>query len=233
MTTQFLLNREARLRAALIGDEREPLIEAEAPFADPGRLIDMAAASEFRSAYTPEGGYPGLRAALPDAYVDTVVDTFAGPIAEAFSLGRVRPVRAEGAFSLVTLPVGALAAPQRAPHVDSVDPLQFAVLHYLCDGALGGTSFYRHRATGFETLSEGRLPAYTASRSGEGACPGYVNDGAPWFESIARVAAGPNRLVAYRSCVLHSGYSPAPERLTADPRTGRLTANVFITFAPA
>jgi hypothetical protein len=42
-----------------------------------------------------------------------------------------------------------------------------------------------------------------------------------------------NRLVVYRSCVLHSGHVPSPQVLTADPRAGRLTANVFLTVAPA
>jgi len=233
MTTPFLIYRDSALTAALIGAEREPIIEADAALADPARLVEIAAASAFRPAFGPAGGYPGLRAALPDAYTETVVNALAGPIARVFALGRVRPVRAEGAFSIVTLPGDALVAPQRAPHTDSVNPLQFAILHYLCDPAFGGTSFYRHRATGFETLSDARLPAYQASRAQEGEAAGYVDDGEPWFESTARVAAGMNRLVAYRSCVLHSGHIPSPELLTADPRAGRLTANVFVTFAQA
>jgi len=233
MTTQFLLNRDSKMTAALIGEEREPIIEADAALADPARLVEIAAASDFRPAFGPAGGYPGLRAALPDAYVETVVNALAGPIAKVFGLGAVRPVQAEGAFSIVTLPETALAPPQRAPHTDSVHPMQFAILHYLCDAALGGTSFYRHRATGFETLSDTRLPAYQARRAEEGAAAGYVDDGEPWFQSTARIAAGMNRLVAYRSCLLHSGHVPSPELLDPDPRSGRLTANVFVTFAPA
>jgi len=233
MTTEFALNRDAKMTAALIGEEREPIIEADAALADPARLVEIAALSGFQPAFGPAGGYPGLRAALPDAYIETVVNALAGPIAQVFRLGTVRPIRAQGAFSIVTLPEDALVPPQRAPHTDSVHPMQFAILHYLCDAAFGGTSFYCHRATGFETLSEARLPAYRDSRAREGAMSGYVGDGEPWFQSTARVAAGMNRLVAYRSCILHSGHVPSPELLTPDPCSGRLTANVFVTFGPA
>jgi len=233
MTTPFAPARGTRLTAASIGRERQPLLEADGFLADPIGLVALAAAADFRPAFGPGGGYPGLRAPLPNAYIEAVVDTLVGPLAEAFALGAVRPARAQGAFSLVTLPPDALVPAQRVPHVDSVDPMQFAILHYLCDGAAGGTAFYRHRATGFERLSDDRLPAYTATRAAEGAPDGYVDDGAPWFEPVARVTATMNRLVVYRSCVLHSGTVPSPDRLSADPRRGRLTANVFLTLAPA
>jgi len=231
--TQFQLAPGARLNATLLGQEQEPLLQSDGILADPDELVRGASASDLLPAYSPAGGFPGLRSALPSDYIQKVVNVLTGPIAEAFSLGAVRPIRAQGAFSLVTLPPDALAPPQRAPHVDSVDPMQFAILHYLCGADHGGTSFYRHRATGFETLSPSRLASYDAHRAGEATLDGYVEDGAPWFEPIMQVSAEMNRLIVYRSCVLHSGRVPSPERLSPDPATGRLTANIFVTFAPA
>ncbi|MBB5715202.1 DUF6445 family protein [Sphingomonas aerophila] len=231
--TQFRFAPGARLSARLIGADHEPLLHAEAAFANPDELVELAATAIFSPAFGPAGGYPGLRAALPNEYIQAVVNVLTRPLAEAFALGPIRPISAQGAFSIVTLPENALAAPQRAPHVDSVNPMQFAILHYLCDSSFGGTAFYRHRATGFEKLNESRLPGYNAIRSAEGAPTGYVGDGSPWFEQIGQVSAAMNRLVAYRSCVLHSGQIPSPELLTENPRHGRLTANVFVTFAPA
>lgn len=228
--TSFALAR-SKLTARAVGIEGEVLLETDAAFQQPCELVELAASSAFLPAYSATGGYPGLRASLPRDYIKTLVEVLAGPMSEAFSLGRIRPIKAEGAFSIVTLADDALSAVQRAPHVDSTNPYQFAILHYLCDEAFGGTSFFRHRATGFETLSERRLPSYKATRAGEGDASGYVDTGAPWFEQIARVSAGFNRLVAYRSCVLHSGYVPASRALSPDPRKGRLTANVFVTFA--
>lgn len=231
VVTAFTLARRSKLTAMYVGAEGEAVLESPAAFEHPEHLVDLAASIPFAPAYTSTGGYPGLRASLPDYYIRTVVEALAGPISEAFSLGRIRPVKAEGAFSLVTLPGDALSTAQRAPHVDSTNPHQFAILHYLCDEAFGGTSFFRHRATGFETLSEHRLATYRTHRATEGVAAGYVDDGAPWFEPTARVSAGFNRLVAYRSCVLHSGHVPASTMLSPDPRSGRLTANVFVTFA--
>jgi hypothetical protein len=231
VTTEFRLARGARLTASLIGDEQEPLLEAEGVVDDPGLLVDIAAASDFAPAFGPAGGYPGLRAALPDRYIEVIVNALVGPLAEAFALGAVRPVSAQGAFSIVTLPPAALVPPQRAPHVDSVNPMQFAILHYLCDGGFGGTAFYRHVETGFEHLSESRLASYNARRAVEGTPDGYIDDGAPWFRQTGRVSAAMNGLVVYRSCVLHSGIVSSPASLSPDPRTGRLTANIFVTLA--
>lgn len=230
MAASFAFAPGARLVATSIGQEREPLLQADGVLTHPGALIDAAATCRFDPAYGPAGGYPGLRSALPEAYIRAVVNALVEPLANAFALGPVKPVSAQGAFSLVTLPPGALLPPQRAPHVDSVHPMQFAILHYLCDGAHGGTAFFRHRATGFEVLSAARLPAYTARRAGEGTPDGYADGDDPWFVETARVDARMNRLVVYRSAVLHSGIVSAPDRLSPDPRDGRLTANVFVTL---
>ncbi|HXH15956.1 MAG TPA: DUF6445 family protein [Sphingomonas sp.] len=228
--TSFALAQRSRLTATSVGSEGEAVLQTAAALQHPEQLVDLAASSGFAPAYSAAGGYPGLRASLPGAYIRAIVEALSGPLSDAFSLGRIRPIKAEGAFSLVTLPTGSLSASQRAPHADSTNPLQFAILHYPCDATFGGTTFFQHRATAFETLSEQRLPAYKAKRDIEGTAPGYVDDGAPWFEQTARVAAGFNKLVAYRSCLLHSGYVPDPALLSPDPRLGRLTANVFVTF---
>lgn len=45
------------------------------------------------------------------------------------------------------------------------------------------------------------------------------------------MAADFNSLVVYRSRALHSGRILAPADLSPDPRRGRLTANIFVTFA--
>ena len=231
MASRFPLSPQPRLTAAYIGDEREPVLRAEAMLDQPQTLVDLAAPGSFAPAFSSAGGYPGLRAPAPRDYVETIVRALTGPIGEAFALGPIRPVEANCSYSLVTLPEDQLVPVQRAPHVDTVDGWQFAILHYLCDAGFGGTAFYRHRATGYETLTEDRLPAYHAARAAEGWAAGYVEDGAPWFDKIAEVSAHFNSLVVYRSRVLHSGRILAPERLSPDPRRGRLTANIFVTFA--
>lgn len=233
MTPRFPLSRTLQLRLSHVGDEREPVLAIEGLLERPDALVDAAAEARFAPAYGAAGGYPGVRAPAPLDYVEAVVRALAQPIADAFGLDAVRPARAECNFSLVTLPPGALIASQRAPHVDTVDPGQFAILHYLCGPRFGGTAFFRHRATGYEALSEARLAAYDAARTGEPDDAGYVADGGRWFTRTGEVEAAYNRLVVYRSCLLHSGLVPETDLLSADPRAGRLTANIFLTLRSA
>lgn len=224
----FALAPDAAPRTVAIGDEREPLVLIDGVLADPAALVTQAAGADFRPADGPGGGYPGVRAAAPLDYVERVVRALDPVLRAAFGLGEVKLGRAECNFSIVTRRPDLLVPAQRAPHVDTVDPLQFAILHYLCDAAHGGTGFYRHRATGYETLTSDRLTRYEAARAGEVDPPGYIGGHTANFEQTAQVRARFNRLVVYRSRVLHSGIVGAEP--SADPRRGRLTANIFLTY---
>jgi len=233
----FALNRQPAVSLRAIGAEREPLLQIDGLLAQPDALVAYAATEgRFEPAYGPAGGYPGLRSAAPLDYVETVVRAVDPLVREGFRLERVRLGKAECNLSLVTLPAEALVAAQREPHVDTSDPLQFAFLHYLCAETFGGTAFYRHRATGFETLTPERMAAFDAARAGERreeAETGYIHSDTAAFAQIAAVAAGFNRLVVYRSRLLHSGRIAPNAPLSADPRRGRLTANIFLTYRPA
>lgn len=229
--TRFALSPTMRISTTRLGHEREPVLLVDRFLADPAALVDAAAASDFAPAYGAGGGYPGVRASAPLDYVADAVRVLAAPIVEAFGLGAVRPRHAECSFSLVTLPPDRLVPAQRAPHVDTASPHQFAILHYLCGPAFGGTAFFRHRATGYEAITEARLAAYEAARAGEPAGPGYAAGDDAAFERIGAVQAAFDRVVVYRSRLLHSGLVGDPAALSADPRAGRLTANIFLTLA--
>jgi hypothetical protein len=236
MNDGFALTPEFAVTREVVGNEREPVLVIDGLLRDPGALIDFAADAAFAPAHGPAGGYPGLRARAPLAYVERVVRGLAPLIMRAFDLGAVKPARAECFLSLVTLPPGDLHLTQRLPHIDTVDPLQFALLHYLCGPPHGGTTFYRHEATGFERITADRQTVFDLAVDGEAArtpAPGYLTGDAPGYREIGKVDARFDRLVVYRSQLLHSGRITAPEALSADPRTGRLTANIFVSFRPA
>src|SRR5712692_2390649 len=57
-------------------------------------------------------------------------------------------------FSVVNKSRANLLPLQRIPHYDSTDPRVFASVIYLFDRANSGTSFYRHRATGYERIGD-------------------------------------------------------------------------------
>jgi hypothetical protein len=233
----FSLRRNMALSLERIGSEQEPVLLVERALNDPGALVDYAARGvTFEPVWGPAGGYPGLRAPAPLDYVGSLVRALSPTIENAFDLRGVKLAKAECSFSLVTLPPERLAPLQRIPHIDTVDPLQFAILHYLCDERFGGTAFYRHRATGFETLTPERRPAYEAARAREleedRQPPAYIVGDTPCYEQIAAFAAAFDRVLIYRSRTFHSGLIQPDAPLSADPRLGRLTANIFVNYRP-
>lgn len=229
------LNPAARPSLRHLGVEGEPLLQVENLLLHPEALVDYAASEvTFEPVYGPRGGYPGIRSPAPLDYVEAVVRGMDKVVREAFGLGpRVRLDTADCNLSLVTLAPDALLPAQRIPHVDTTYDLQFAFLHYLCRPEQGGTAFYRHRATGFEGLTPERADLYGRVRTREQqdeALQGYITGDTDHFEQIGAVEAEHNRLVVYRSRLLHSGQIPSGAELSDDPRKGRLTANIFVTY---
>jgi hypothetical protein len=215
-----------QISARRIGHEGEPLVIVDNFAPDPQALRSHAAASTF----APAGDhYPGIRAALPPTYLAEARDALSVVFRDAFgATGRVRVLDAR--FALVTAAAADLTLAQRLPHVDATAPGRLAMVHYLGAQALGGTAFYRHRSTGFETISPARSTPYFAALSQETALQspqGYLSGDTPLFESIAEVDAVFNRAVFYRSHLLHCGAVPPSAALTADPTHGRLTVTAF------
>ncbi len=226
-----------RVRVHHVGDEGEPVVVIDAATGIADDLVDYAATrSRFAPAADVGSQYPGLLGPTPTAYVDTLVRDLLPVIAARFGTGALRPVRARGNFSLVTTDPAELSPDQCVPHVDAADRLQFAAVHYLCGEGQGGTGFFRHRATGFETIDAARLPAYSAARDREpadarGGYPGQGDD--PAFAAIATCRAVHDRIVLYRAALLHSGLIAQLPDEAADPRRGRLTGNLFVQCAVA
>lgn len=220
------------VRVHRVGQENQSVVVVEAATGIADALIDYAAT---RSLFAPAGavgqGYPGLLGPAPATYLDRMVKCAVPLIAAHFGTGPVLPVRARGNFSLVTVPANDLGPEQRVPHVDTVEPLQFACVHYLCDEAHGGTGFFQHRATGFETLDAARLPVFRAALDRELAdvpagYPTAGNDGP--FAMIHACEAARDRLILYRASALHSGLIASIGAHATDPRRGRLTGNLFL-----
>ena len=143
----------------LIGRERSPALVIDNFLSNPDVLIEYATR---RSVYEAVSNtfYPGIRAPIPAIY-SFAVRSFLGPaIGKAFGLDPADMTRELSHFSLVTTPPEKLKGPQRIPHLDNTNPKQLAILHYLCGPEFGGTSFYRHRRTGFETIDDARSAAF-------------------------------------------------------------------------
>jgi hypothetical protein len=104
------------------------------------------------------------------------------------------------------------------------------VLDLFRDPALGGTAFFlpRQPMSAVERLIDesARLDG-VAFRDRHGIAPGYPTMPGAWFDKVLSVAPRWNRLIVYDGSLFHSSDIAQPERLSTDPRRGRLTWNGF------
>lgn len=233
---RFHLSPDAAPNIMLVGQEQTPVIRIDNVLRDPAVLVNYA---EHEAEFKAVAGnlYPGVRAAMPLDYVEGAVRALDPLIRRTFDIGSAKLANAECFFSIVTTPPGALQPFQKIPHIDTSDPLHFAVVHFLCEGPFGGTGFYRQAATGFETITPAREPLWASARDEAlkhlPRDAGYIDKRSSDYQQIAGVDAMFDRLILYPSNLLHSGVIPNHMPLSADPRIGRLTANFFIGYRSA
>lgn len=180
--------------------------------------------------------YPGVRRVITrldaeaDAYVERTCQIAARFIAGAFDVDGFDLV--EASFSIVSARPSELQSAQRAPHFDSTDPKYYALLHFLRVPAGTGTAFYRQRSTGIEQVTDDNVDLFVANaRAAAASLPkdrGYIVASDEFYEQIGVIEAQPDRLLIYQGSLLHSGIIPEGMTFSADPREGRLTANLFV-----
>ena len=217
-----------------IGAERQPVMVIDNFVADPEALIEDAAALAW-GRYGPH--YPGPRAPVPPVTLARFLPALVRPMAQAFKL-TAAPQLLEAYYSLVTTPPADLAPIQRMPHFDGLERERLAVLHFLSRDEGTGTAFYRHRATGYETVDSARFETYRTRLEADIARDGlptaaYIADDTPHFEQIARFEGRFNRALVYRGHALHCAWLPEDTVFSGDPRAGRLTVNTFLTAPTA
>lgn len=224
-----LLNPDRRMEIVRQGAEQQPVIVIDDVLAEPEAWRALAGRLDY-GRIGPH--YPGLRAPVPPGAAEAMRGELEGVLASTFGLDPVPPVF-ECYFSLVTTAPEALAPIQRLPHVDGLEQARIAILIFLSGTEMGGTAFYRQRATGFETLDAERFPRFEAAlRAGvaeHGLPPaGYISGDTPLYEKIASYEARPNRALIYRSRALHCAEIAPGAALTASAKDGRLTVNSFL-----
>jgi hypothetical protein len=213
------------------GTDNSPIIVVDDFVNSPDWLIEQASIQQFNQN---RAFYPGKCADAPAQYKalfltnlqDLMMSVFDLPSALSFSACQ---------YSVVTTPPEQLKLLQRIPHFDSLNKFGLAAVHYLFKKDLGGTSFYRHRKTGFEYIDESRKIEYFRSLEAENDGPnmpkivdGYINGDTALYERIGEQPGVFNRLIIYRRNSLHSG--SIQNSLFQDSRNvgRRLTINSFI-----
>ncbi len=211
-----------------VGREAEPVVVIDNFSSRADALVENASRKVFKA---PPPGYPGVRANAPSQYLLEQSDILREILREVFGYTRDAQL-IECSYSLVTTPPAKLYPAQRIPHHDSSDPNLIALLHYLSGPDKGGTSYYRHVSTGYETVRENRRDSYLKTLEAEEKRDGpppfaYFNGTNAQFERIAQTQAQFNRVVMYRGVLLHSGDIPTDFNFAPNVEEGRLTANSF------
>ncbi len=210
------------------GAEAEPVVIIDDFALTPERLIEDAGCLTLR----PMGEhYPGQRASVPPALLAPLLRALAPLITAHF--GAASAAVEDAFYSVVTTAPADLQPIQRLPHFDGVETERLALLHFLSRDDSSGTAFYRHRGTGFETITAARLPAYRTALAADIArhglpAAGYIAGDTPIFERIARHQGRFNRAILYRGNTLHCADIPPGLALPADPASGRFTVNSFL-----
>ncbi len=214
-----------------LGNESKAITIIDDFALQPDKLRTIAVGSCFEVA---RNHYPGLRAPLPKSYWNVCMPAISNSVERMF--GPAKDIQTiDASYSLVTNLRSELSIQQRLPHVDETNPQRLALVHYLfLDNGKekDGTAFYRHRSTGFETITQARKTIYQDQVAAELRIGGppqsdYIHGDTALYEQIFHVPARYNRAVLYRSNQLHSGSIATDTILSDDPAVGRLTVTAF------
>lgn len=181
------------------------------------------------------GGYPGITLATDTAGAQAMRQFFGMHLRRYFEARRL--VQMLCRYSMVTLAPEELRPAQWICHQDppagdSSLSRQACVLYLFRDETFGGTSFYESTRSFAETsqlFADANAMTAAQFTARYGIRASYLCDSNAYFRRTATVPPRWNRAIFYSGALLHSGQITAPERLTADPATGRLTVNFFFT----
>jgi len=228
------LNCDAKFTKLIIGAEKTPLLLIDNFASSPSDLVELAGdGSSFQA--DSNNFYPGKRKVMPSEYGVEICHQYL-PLFQSF-FGCLQANSAKtvtSALAIADTSVSKLRPMQMLPHIDTPQKNQLAVVHYLCDKTHGGTAFYRHKKTGFETITQPRLYHYASQVKSEAIAnqihksPKYMNGSDNMFEQLYSVEARVNRAIIYPSNLLHSGNVNSALGLSSIPTKGRLTIGSFI-----
>jgi hypothetical protein len=204
----FAFNPNASVSSVRVGKCPIAVTVADNVLLRPQRLAEFGVGHEFAE---DDGNlYPGIRARLPAEF------------SRPFHAWLNRTLHCTGVleeschiyddvsfFSIVNKSRANLLPLQRIPHYDSTDPGVFAAVIYLFDRANSGTSFYRHRTTGYEKINGDNEDNYKTAlnRNMKNLGPPareYTNGSNVLFERTHSVDSAFNRIVIYSGNVLHA-----------------------------
>lgn len=231
----FAFNDRAEAKLTRIGRRGIAVARIDNVLRDP----ESVAALGFAQSYAEDRGnlYPGLRAAMPESF-SIALRSWLTPILQRNGMLEDGHVihRDSSYFSVVTTSCRDLLPIQRIPHYDSTDPKLLAIVIYLCDTPFAGTSFYRHRRTGYEEITAGNRENYQIALDHDMRLFGpppreYMNGDNRLFETIFSNELQFNSAIVYPGRILHAGNIEKHFDAPQDKSGWRLTIAALLQWA--
>ena len=204
----FAFNPNASVSSLRVGECPIAVTVADNVLLRPQQLAEFGRSLKF---VEDDGNlYPGIRARVPaefsrpfGAWLNHALHR-TGVLAESCQI-----YEDASFFSIVNKSRADLLPLQRIPHYDSCDPSVFAAVIYLFDRANSGTSFYRHRTTGYEKIGADNKDNYKTALNRNMKNHGppardYTSGSNALFERTHSVDSAFNRIVIYSGNVLHA-----------------------------
>jgi hypothetical protein len=204
----FAFNDDAKVTLLHIGRRGIAVTRIDNVLHDPQGIATLG----FEQSYAENRGnlYPGLRAPIHPS-LSTALRAWLTRILQRNGILKSDQVlyRDSSFYSVVTTAAKDLLPIQRIPHYDSTDPGLFAAVIYLCDTRFSGTSFYRHRKTGYEEITGENRGNYRLALDHEMRIHGpppqeYVNGDSSLFEVVFSNELRFNSAIVYPGRVLHA-----------------------------
>ncbi|GAA5138020.1 hypothetical protein GCM10025767_19740 [Thalassotalea piscium] len=230
----YQINDQIKCKAMIVGQEKNIVLVIDDFSQNPSELVN---AFINRNTHIKVEGdknhYPGIHAEVNTLYTQQLYLALKPLIKEYYKLPVAYLEHIRSDFSIVLTRPEELNQEQCIPHYDSLGKGHIAVLHYLCHPPYLGTGFYRHKATGYESINRTRLAQYSQiiEKNIENKIfkNDYINRGNEHYELIDNVELKFNRLVVYPSQMLHSSLIDS-KLITDDFDKGRLTLRTFLHF---
>jgi hypothetical protein len=205
----FAFNPNASVSSARVGACPITVTVADSVLLRPRLLAEFALGHEFVE--DDRNLYPGVRARVPPEFSRPLHAWLSRTLHCTGMLDEGCHIYDDASFfSIVNRSRATLLPLQRIPHYDSTDPGVFAAVIYLFDRAHSGTSFYRHRTTGYEKINVANQENYRTALNRNMKKLGppareYTNGSNDLFERTHSVESAFNRMVIYSGNVLHAG----------------------------
>lgn len=204
----FAFNPNAAVSSTRVGECPVTVTVADNVLLRPYRLAEFGLGCKFGE----DGGnlYPGVRAPMPAEFSRPLCAWLTSTLHLAGVLEESCHVHNDASFfSIVNKSRADLLPLQRIPHYDCSDPGVFAAVIYLFDRPHSGTSFYRHRTTGYEKIGAADEGNYRAALNRNMKALGppardYMNGSNELFVRMHSVDSAFNRIVIYPGNVLHA-----------------------------